>query len=228
MVKFLKIAHRGASGYEPENTIIAFQEAINMGADAIELDIHFSKDEEIIVIHDESIDRTTNGSGFINEMKLVEIKSFWINEKHKIPTLNEVLELANENLLINIELKSNKNIEKVIILIKKYFSVKNLGYQNFIISSFDWNILTAVKKIDKNIPIGVLTATDLSLAIEFAKKMSAKSIHPEFELLNHKNIVEMQKNNFQVYAWTVNKTADIQKIKALGVNGIISDFIDRI
>ena len=93
MNKMLKIAHRGAKAYEPENTLQAFQKALDLNSDGIELDVHLSTDQHIIVIHDETIDRTANGKGFVNDFTLTELKSFLIDGKFQIPTLNEVFDL---------------------------------------------------------------------------------------------------------------------------------------
>ena len=224
----LKIGHRGAKGYEPENTIIAFQKAIDFGCDGIELDVHLSLDKEIIVIHDEKIDRTTNGKGFVNQMTLSELRSFRIDGKHQIPTLEEVFEVANNNIFINIELKSYETVEKIVEFFEKYVNTKNLNYSNFIISSFDWNALQQVRFLNDKIQIGVLTATDLDLAFSFAKFIKAKTINPYFHLLNEENVAKMQKKGFEIHTWTVNEIEDIEKMKAFKVDGIITDFPDRI
>ena len=227
MNKILKIAHRGAKGYEPENTLIAFQKAIDLGCDGIELDVHLSLDAEIIVIHDETIDRTTSGKGFVNQMKLSDLKTFLIGEKYEIPTLNEVFDLLKNNILINIELKSYETAEKVVELIEKHILEKNRNYHDFIISSFDWNALQQVRFLNDKIQIGVLTSTDLDLALAFAKFIKAKTINPYFHLLNKENVAKIQAKGFEIHTWTVNEIEDIEKMKSLKVDGIISDFLDR-
>lgn len=224
----LKIGHRGAKGYEHENTIVAFQKAIDLGCDGIELDVHLSLDAEIIVIHDETINRTTNGKGLVNQVKLSDLKTFLIDDKYEIPTLVEVFELVNHNIFINIELKSYETIEKVIELIEKYVTLKNWKYSNFIISSFDWNALQQVRFLNDKIQIGVLTSTNLDLAIAFAKFIKAKTINPYFHLLSEENVAKMHEKGFEIHTWTVNEIEDIEKMKSLKVDGIISDFPDRI
>ncbi|MEZ0181103.1 glycerophosphodiester phosphodiesterase [Flavobacterium oncorhynchi] len=224
----LKIAHRGAKAYEPENTLQAFQKALDLNSDGIELDVHLSSDEQIIVIHDETIDRTTNGKGLVNSFSLDELKSFLIDGKYQIPTLNEVFDLVDKKCLINIELKGLATPNKVVALIEEYISEKNWNYNNFIISSFDWNMLQETSNLNPNIPIGVLTEEDLSKALAFAEKIKAKAIHPDFQLLNTENVSEMQKKGFLVLPWTVNSKEDIQKVKNYKVNGIISDNPDKI
>ncbi|RTY81850.1 glycerophosphodiester phosphodiesterase [Flavobacterium sp. ZB4P23] len=224
----LKIGHRGAKGYEPENTLVSFQKAIDLHVDGIELDVHLSADEELIVIHDETIDRTTNGKGFVKVLSLQELKAFRINGKHQIPTLQEVFDLVNQGCLINIELKSYEATDKVVSLIEKYVAKKGWKYDRFLISSFDWNALQQVAFLNDKISIGVLTETDLDLALAFAKFIQAKSIHPHFHLLTKENTAQMQEKGLQVFPWTINELEDIEKIKTFNVNGIITDFPNRI
>lgn len=224
----LKIGHRGAKGHEPENTLISFQKALDMQVDGIELDVHLSADGELIVIHDETIDRTTNGIGLVNTLSLRQLKKCRINNHHEIPLLSEVFDLVNKNCFINIELKSYETAEKVVELIEDYVSGKNWKYEQFLISSFDWNALQQVRFLNERIQIGVLTETDLDLALAFAKFIQAKSIHPHFHMLSEENVSKIQSKGLQVFPWTVNEREDVEKIKSYKVNGIITDFPNRI
>ncbi|WP_289664568.1 glycerophosphodiester phosphodiesterase [Flavobacterium panacagri] len=224
----LKIAHRGAKAYEPENTLQAFQKALDLNSDGIELDVHLSSDGHIIVIHDETIDKTTNGKGLVSSFSLAELKSFLIDGKHQIPTLTEVFDLVNRKCLINIELKGLGTASKVVELIEEYIAAKNWNYNHFIISSFEWNMLQETSTLNSNIPIGVLTEEDLDKALAFAEKIKAKAINPDFNLLNEENVHQIQEKGFLVLPWTVNSEQDIQKVKSYQVNGIISDNPDKI
>ncbi|WP_291151525.1 glycerophosphodiester phosphodiesterase [Flavobacterium sp. UBA7680] len=224
----LKIAHRGAKAYEPENTLQAFQKALDLNSDGIELDVHLSADEHIIVIHDETIDRTTNGKGFVNDFTLAELKSFLIDGKDQIPTLNEVFDLVDKKCLINIELKGLGTPSKIVSLIEKYILEKNWNYDHFIVSSFDWNMLQETSNLNPKIAIGVLTEENLDTALAFAEKIKAKAINPDFQLLNAENVKEIQGKGFLVLPWTVNSEKDIQKVKSYNVDGIISDNPDKI
>lgn len=228
MNKILKIGHRGAKGYEPENTLVAFEKAIEMGADGIELDMHLSLDGHLIVIHDETIDRTTNGKGTVNQMTLQELKSFTINYKYTIPTLEEVLDLVNQRCFVNIELKNHDTAEKVVQLIEHYVSEKKWKKEHFIVSSFDWNALQQVRFLNENIRIGVLTETDLDLAISFTRFLKAEALHPDYQLLTNEYTAKIQEKGIQVFPWTVNETDDIQRMKSFQVDGIITDFLDKV
>jgi glycerophosphoryl diester phosphodiesterase len=228
MNKILKIGHRGAKGYEPENTLVSFEKAIQMGADGIELDVHLSVDGHLIVIHDETVDRTTNGKGVVNQLTVQELKAFRINDTYEIPTLEEVLDLVNQRCFVNIELKNQDTAEKVVQLIEHYISVKNWTHAHFTVSSFDWNALQQIRFLNDEIRIGVLTETDLDLAISFARFMKAEALHPDFQLLTNEYTAKIQEKGILVFPWTVNEPDDIQKIKSFHVEGIITDFLDRV
>lgn len=224
----LKIGHRGAKGYEPENTLVAFEKAIAMGADGIELDVHLSLDGHLIVIHDETVDRTTSGKGTVNQLTLPELKSLTIDSKHMIPTLEEVLDLVDQKCFVNIELKNQDTAEKVVELIEYYISEKNWNNDHFIVSSFDWNALQQVRFLNESIRVGVLTETDMDLAISFARFIKAEALHPDFQLLTNEYTAKIQEKGILVFPWTVNETVDIERIKSFQVDGIITDFLDRV
>jgi glycerophosphoryl diester phosphodiesterase len=228
MDEILKIGHRGANGYEPENTLVSFEKAIEMGADGIELDVHLSLDGHLIVIHDETIDRTTNGKGVVNQLTLEELKSFKINGEHTIPALEEVLDLVNQRCFVNIELKNQDTAEKVVQSIEHYISDKKWNNDYFLVSSFDWNALQQVRFLNENIRIGVLTETDLDLAISFARFLKAEALHPDFHLLTNESTAKIQEKGIQVFPWTVNEIDAIQRMKSFKVDGIITDFLDRV
>jgi glycerophosphoryl diester phosphodiesterase len=204
------------------------QKAIDIGCDAIEFDVHLSLDGEIVVMHDEKIDRTTNGTGFINQLSSKELSTFLIDDEHTIPTLREVIDLVDRKCIVNIELKTFETVEKVIALIEYYIENKNWQYVDFLVSSFDWNALQNLRFLNEQIPIGVLTETNIDLAFAFAKSITAEVLLPYFHLLNRENVIKMQENGIKVIAWTVNESEDIEKIKKLNIEGIISDFPDRI
>ena len=218
----LKIGHRGAKGYVAENTLASFAKAIELGCDGIELDVWLTIDGEVVVIHDETIDRTTKSSGKVNDYLYEEIASL------DIPTLENVIELVNHRCFINIEIKDSKSTEFVVKIINEQVEKRSYSYEDFIISSFDWVTLQQVYLLNDKIQIGVLTATDLDLAFAFAKFIKAKTINPYFHLLNSENVDKIQKAEFEIHTWTVNEPADIEQMKLLKVDGIISDFPDRL
>lgn len=218
MTKILKIGHRGAKGYIAENTLASFQKALELGVDMIELDVQNSKDNIPMVIHDKTIDRTTTGIGLVKDFSAIELHKFGI------PSLEDVFQLVNNKCSINIEIKEFDAVKSVLDLIKSHTFSKD----NILISSFDWNALQEIRFQDETISIGVLTKNNLELAIAFAKFIKAKSINPYFQLLTKEATLKMQEKGFQVFPWTVNEEEDILKMKSFLVDGIISDFPDRI
>lgn len=218
----LKIGHRGAKGYVAENTLASFQKAMDLGCDGIELDVHLSAGNEIMVIHDDTIDRTTIDKGFVNTIATTKLQQLGV------PTLSEVLDLVNKRCLVNIEIKDTKATDLVVKLIQNYVSKNNWNYSDFIISSFDWSVLEAVCTTNKQIALGVLTENTLEEAIIFAQKINAYSIHPYFRLLTKEKVTLCQNNGFLIFPWTVNEPHEIEKMKTFTVNGLISDFPDRL
>jgi glycerophosphoryl diester phosphodiesterase len=214
----IKIGHRGAKGHAAENTLASFEKAMELGVDMIELDVFLSKDNIPVVIHDKTIDRTTISNGFVSDFLAIEL------QKLGIPTLEDVFQLVNHQCDINVEIKEFEAVKSVLDLIHSNIFSKD----KILISSFDWNALQEVRFHDSEIRLGVLTQTDVDLALAFAKFIKAYSIHPFHHLLTKENVIQIQYNNFKVYPWTVNEPEDIIFVKLLNVDGIITDFPDRV
>lgn len=228
MNKILNIGHRGAEGYAPENTLVSFEKALELNADGVEFDVHVCKSGELIVIHDFTVDRTTNGTGAIADLTLKEIKALRINDVIEIPTLDEVLLLFDKKHFINIELKGSHTAKLVCDCIDENVRNGRFDYSNFIVSSFQYEELATVAKYNSKIPLGILTQASVEQALEWAEEYSAVAIHPHFSLLTTENVALAHQKDYQIYTWTVNELEDIARVKELGVNGIITDFSDRI
>lgn len=213
-----RIGHRGAKGYEAENTMASFEKAIALGVDMIELDVHLSSDKVPVVIHDSTVNRTTAKTGWVADYESNELRALGI------PALRDVVNCVKQRCGLNIELKTFEATQAVVELLDS----TQLHKSDVIISSFDWNALQAVRLYNKTIRIGVLTETDLPLAMAFAQWMQAYSIHPYFHLLDETNCASMRAAGFKVFTWTVNEPEDITFVRKMGVDGIISDFPDRI
>lgn len=218
----LKIGHRGAKGYVAENTLASFQKALNLRVDGIELDVHLSNDRKVIVIHDETINRTTSGKGHVKDFTSYDLKKFGI------PTLVDVLELIDKKCFVNIEIKDPNATKYVLELLQNYISKKDWNSNLFQISSFDWNVLESCFLKNNYLQLGVLTEFSIEDALAFAKKINAFSINPQFKLLDSENVIEIHTNGFKIFPWTVNSEEDLTFVKSLQVDGIISDFPDRI
>jgi len=224
----IKIAHRGAKGYEPENTLSSFYKALELNADAIELDVHLCKTKELVVIHDDSVDRTTNGKGYVREKTLHELKLLDTGKGEGVPTLKEVVDLINRKALLNIELKCSNTAKPVCELIKDYVNNKNYQYKDFLVSSFNHNELIEFRKLNPYINIGVLFEGDPKYYPDIAKKVNAYSINIDKDFVTKELVTDIRKRNLKVFIYTANEEAEIEKIKALEVDGIFSDFPDRL
>lgn len=224
----LKMGHRGAKAYVAENTIESIKKALDFGVDGIEIDVHLCASDELVVFHDFTLDRMTNGTGEINKLSLSELKQLKVNNQFLIPTLEEVLLTIDKKCLLNIELKGRKTAVKTCEVVQKYIKTRGWSYQDFIVSSFQHHELEDVFNIDKNIPLGVLTKANVDEAIEFGKTINAVAIHPNFALLTSDNVKRAQLQGYKVNTWTVNDDETIQRMKTYGVDGIISDVPDKL
>ncbi len=224
MSELLKIAHRGFTKSFLENTLEAFGAAIAGNFEAIELDIQFSKDGHPIVFHDENLSRLTADFAEINDLTLPQLKELRIDKVYSIPTLAEVLEFVGANVIVIVEIKNPKAVQEVVKQFEKSIKEDSWSYNHFIISSFDWTVLTGVALLNSQIKLGVLTEDELEKAVAFAENIKANCIFPHFSLLNAEICEEISRKNIKIYPWTVNEIEDIQRMKTLKINGIISDF----
>lgn len=224
----LKIGHRGAKGHLAENTLESIQKALDFGADAIEIDVHRCKTGELVVIHDFTLDRTTNGSGEIAKKPLTELKMLKVEGQFKIPLLSEVLDLIKGKCTINIELKGLNTARATSKMIKNYIVENNWKYEEFIVSSFQKNELFQMRQLDGSVPLGILSKASVTEAIELGKLLKASAIHPSLGIITRDNVQASHEAGFKVNVWTVNEPEDIIRMQDFGVDGIISDFPDRL
>ena len=226
--KPLVIGHRGAMGHETENTLASIQKAMDLGVDMIEIDVFKIKSGEIVVFHDDTVDRIANGSGQIEEFNITDMRKLTLDGGHKIPMLQEVLRLIDNKVALNIELKGDGTADRVNFITSSYIQRQGWSPENFIISSFKWNELEDMRGYNDSIQIAVLTSDDPLKAIEKAKELKATAINPHFETLTQENVNQMHEEGLKVYTWTVNEPADIEKMKSFGVDGIITNYPERV
>ncbi len=229
------MAHRGACAYAPENTMPAFELAKELGADGIELDVQLSRDGKLVVIHDEEIDRTSNGHGLVSGMSYDELCGFDFSagkdgyKNTKIPLLEEVFEFASrEGIFVNVEIKDSSFgktfpiADKVIEAEKKYKMTGNVTY-----SSFNHYILRYLKSVSTEIPVSILYVGGFVDIWEYAKKLDCDGIHPHYSALADKEVVsECHKLGIKVRPWTVNSEEQINFAFDLGVDSIITNVPD--
>lgn len=221
-----KIGHRGAKGHLAENTLESITLALEFGVDAIEIDVHKCKSGELVVIHDFTLDRTTDGQGEVASTSLEELKMLKVSKKFKIPLLTEVLDLIQGKCWINIELKGLNTAAETCRIIQHYIKKLNWNQEDFIVSSFQKNELFEVYKTDPDIRIGVLSKASVKEALQLGEMLNAKAIHPSLGIITRENVKQAKTAGFKVNVWTVNEREDILRMKDFGVDGIISDFPD--
>ena len=226
----LSIGHRGAKGYVAENTYESISKAIQLGVDGIEIDVFKCASGELVLFHDKDLKELTGESGLIENLTIKELEQFLVQGKYKIPTLKDVLTRIEKPLFVNIELKGLNTAQATSKIIADVSRSTSWSLEHFIVSSFNWDELELFRSIDKNTSVGVLVSKSMSIneAIEFGKKINAQAIHPNFKLLNDKTVKKIKNNGFKIYTWTVNNEDDINFMKRLKVDGIISDYPDRI
>ena len=234
MGAFMKIvAHRGYSGAYPENTMLAFRKAVAAGCDEIELDVQLTKDGTVVVIHDEKVDRTTDGSGVVRDYAFAELRKLDAAKtrngkfpKEAIPSFEEYCELAaTVNITTNIELKTGlvyyEDIEqKTIDIINKYKLEKKVLF-----SSFNHCSLITAKKIAPSIPVGALVEeTGLVNAGFYCKKYGFEFYHPSYKNLDGEAVAELKRHGIGINVWTVNTMAELEKMYAWNISGIITNY----
>lgn len=226
----LRIGHRGSKGYIAENTLESINHAILLGVDGIEIDIFKCLSGELVLSHENDLKRLTGKSGQLEKLTLNELKKFLVVGKYNIPTLIDVLTKIETPLFVNIELKGLNTAQPTSKIISDISTNTSWSFEHFIVSSFNWDELELFRSVDKNTPVGVLVSKSMSIneAIEFGKNINAQAIHPNFKLLNEKAVKKIKNNGFKIYTWTVNDEDDINFMKKLKVDGIISDYPDRI
>ena len=222
------IGHRGAMGHETENTLASVQKALDLGVDMIEIDVFKIESGEILVFHDERVDRLTNGGGKIEEYNIVDARKLILDGNHSIPMLQDVLKLVDKRVKMNIELKGANTADRVNFIIESYIKRNGWTLDQFLISSFNWDELRSFRSLNPDIAIAVLVEGDPLKALAVAKELNAEAINPDYLQLNEQIVDSIHEAGFEVYTWTVNAPAEIRRMKKIGVDGIFSDYPERI
>jgi glycerophosphoryl diester phosphodiesterase len=240
------IAHRGASAQAPENTLASFQEAIALGANYVELDVHLSKDGEVVVIHDATLNRTTNGAGSVNEktfFELQQLSASKINAEtypdEKIPLLNEALKLTQGKAILLIEIKADTDSKPYQGIEKKVFEIikANKAEEWCEIQSFYDFSVNSWLQLKTDIPVhklmvGRLQPLYIDYKIRFGsilkKHVSTDGINPYKAFAKKKFIKKIHRQNHIAYVWTVNDAKDMKKILKRSPDGIITNYPDRL
>lgn len=235
--RVLIYGHRGASAYAPMNTIPAFELAAKQGADAVELDVHLTKDGELVVFHDFIVDETSNGKGAIVEMSLAELKSLdagtWFSPNFAgtaIPTLDEVFEAIGKKLFVNVEIKSlsptgDGTEEAVAACIERHAMQKRV-----IVSSFNPKVIKRFRPLIPDVPLGYLLSPEMMAGSTqvVVNPHNYEAIHLHYDMITESQMAWAKEHGHIVNVWTVNEPAHARQLAMQGVHGIMTDNPDLI
>lgn len=223
------IGHRGAMGYEPENTLRSLRKALELDVDIIEFDVHLLKDGEVILMHDDTVDRTTNGKGFVSDMTLSEIKKLDAGKGEQVPTLQEAMDLIDGKSKVIIEISGFlSTAQKVAEIIRYNVEQRNWRYEDIMVSSFNHPELQRFKKLLPEIKIGANTSGVPISYAQFAKEVEADFLTTEnIYLANDSFIKHAHEHGIKFYLYTLNTFEYLARYEEFGIDGVISNFPDR-
>lgn len=216
-------AHRGASGSYPENTLLAIEQALLAKADGIEIDV-FCVENELVVIHDENVSRTTNGTGFLQDLTLKQLQQLDAGSGQQVPTLWQVLQLVNNQALLNIELKGADTAETLVALLKKAETELGTKPDKLLISSFNHHLLKQIQNHRPDLKLGALTASLPLDYAAFASELGAWSVHCDKGFINQQMVQDAHQRGLKVLVYTVNDACTAKKLQQLGVDGIFCNY----
>lgn len=230
----LVIAHRGASGHAPENTLAAFRKAVALGATFIETDLQLSRDARFVAIHDATVNRTTNGQGAVHDLTLAELRQLdagsWFGSEfsgERIPTLEEILQFSKKNdVVFYLELKPGGSWGGEHALIGALRESGEIA--RAVVISFDASVVLNVRKIEPTVMTGLLYDGQLEDPLAKAVEVGARQLVARGDLVTPALLSEARKKDLQVICWTVNHPAHMRMLMAAGVAGIMSDYPDRL
>ncbi len=222
MSVFYVWAHRGASALAPENTLTAFREAETAGADGVELDVQLSHDGVPVVLHDETLDRTSNGRGSVAKLTLEELQELdagsWFGSAfagEKIPPLEKVLQWGGSRIRFNVEIKDSAAARAVLDL---SFSFPQAS---IVVSSFDHGLLHRLRSLAPQLPLAFLwEQPDWAAAVDRATSCSAESFNPRYDILSAELVAACHRRGLAVYVWTVDFPSELEQCRQLGVDGV--------
>lgn len=229
----LRIGHRGAAGTHPENTMVSFRRAMELGVDGVEFDVHRTLDGHLVVIHDPTVDRTTNGTGMVMAMTLDEIRALDAGVTkgaefagERVPTLRELIRSTPGELRLFLELKAGSihypGIEEDLLAI-----LQEEGAMGRVqVSSFDHHALKRLHDLEPGLPLGMLVSENLLDPVSMALELGCEAIHPRWEWVTKEMVEQAHAAGLKVNTWTVNHPFLVARMKHLGVDGIMSDYPD--
>jgi glycerophosphoryl diester phosphodiesterase len=221
------IAHRGASGHEPENTLRSFSRALDDGATWLELDVHAAHGR-LLVIHDDTLDRTTDGAGPLADLPLERLRTLDAGRGERIPLLEEVLALAAGRARVNIELKGPGTAAPVIAVLRDEVAAGRWQPEKFVLSSFDWEALEEARRLEPAIPVAPLAGEGVGAeVVDAAERMGAEAIHISRWCARRRMVTAAHNRGLQVRVFTVNHDWEYDLMARLDVDAIFTDFPGR-
>jgi glycerophosphoryl diester phosphodiesterase len=225
--KLFCFGHRGACGHEPENTVRSVRRALELGADGVEVDVHLT-DGQLVVIHDDTVNRTTNGHGRVTKKSFEYLRSLDAGLGERIPTLAEIFDAVNRRAVVNVELKGPHTATPVAALITEYVNRRGWSYDDFLVSSFDHARIRETKQLCPDIRIGALIVKTPRGLAKFAEALGAWSLHAGKRCVTPKLVTDAQRRGLKVFVFTINQPEEIARMKTLSVDGVFSDFPERV
>ena len=227
MPRLICFGHRGACGHEPENTVRSVRRALELGADGVELDVHFV-DGHLVVIHDDTLNRTTNGRGRVAKKTFAYLRSLDAGLGETIPTLGEMFDAVNRRAVINVELKGPHTAAPVVGLIREYVNRRGWGFEDFLVSSFDHARIHEARQLCPEIRIGALIVKVPRGLARAAQTMGAWSLHASKHCVTPELVADAHRRGLKMLVFTVNDPKELTTMRALGVDGVFSDFPERV
>lgn len=226
------LGHRGAAGTSPENTLLSFARGLELGVDGFEFDVQLSRDGEIIICHDERVDRTSDGIGWVKDFSLMELKrlNFGVqfNKQASIPTLAELLEmLKGRPLILNVEIKTGLIeypgiVDKVVRLLEE-FQVTS----NSIISSFEHKTIVEIIENYPHLKTGLLYECGLISPWLYAQNLGANHLHPHVAFVTPELVQESHSRGIGIHTWTVDESWEMERVSLSGADIVITNFPER-
>jgi len=227
----LCIAHRGAMGHAPENTLLAMETALQLGARAIEVDV-YAVQGELLVIHDAQLERTTNGYGHIHNHSVAALRALDAGPEQGIPLLGEVLDCVAGRACLNIEIKDASAVEPLVALLQARLANHDSGWQatQLLLSAFDHTLIAQVKALETRLNVAALVSTwpPQDQGVDFAADLGAIALNPALEIVNQRLVDEAHAHGLGVYVYTVNQAEDLARMHHLGVDGVFCNYPERV
>ncbi|MGK7911936.1 MAG: glycerophosphodiester phosphodiesterase [Synechococcus sp.] len=224
--KLLCIGHRGAMGHAPENTLASIRQALDLDSPCIEVDV-YNVDDRLIVFHDDRLERTTNGVGYLGEQSFGYLRTLDAGGGEHIPTLQEVCAEIAARACLNIELKGLNTAQPVAEFIAELVK-EGWNEDAFLVSSFNHRELAKMRQLSDRIKLGALLCGLPIDDAKFAQELRAFSVHPSLEFIDRQFVEDAHSRNLKVYVYTANHTEDIARMHELGADGVFTNYPERV